>query len=111
MDRSVKKPLIESLMDRVVKRHALSYADSHCLLSLCRLIVILSAHKSANFFQYDKKVLHLVTRLFTRFRLRKMNETAKKKRNKKNSKNDKKKKKSPITLRGKKQVARFSMNN
>ena len=74
-----------------------------------------------NFFQilkttfpdYQDKVLHLVTRVFSWFRVRAINKLAKKKKRPKKEpkirgKNIKRKRKAPVTLRGKKQLAERS---
>ena len=53
-----------------------------------------------HFPQYDKRILHLVTRMFTRFRLRWMNKLAKKKKNKG--------KKHAMSLRGAKNFANLT---
>lgn len=68
----------------------------------------------AKFPQYHDKVLHLVTRVFSWFRVRSINKLAKKKNRprkkpkSKKTKNETKKRPSPVTLRGKKHLAERS---
>ena len=61
---------------------------------------------------YDDKVLHLVTRMITRFRIFRMNKITKEKEiAKRIARNQNKKRKSPISSRGNVHLARRTNNN
>ena len=62
--------------------------------------------------KYDDKVLHLVARMITRFRIRRMNKITKEKEiAKRVARNKNKKRKSPISSRGNVHLARRTNNS